>query len=118
MNSEMRIGGNVYGNVNYNATINAAQNVVNNMASPDLKAALEQLLTASGKLADALPLAERGKIAALTKEIVDEATAPTPDNAKLLVSKDGLIEAAKTVAGMAPSIATAVSAVLAILGFA
>jgi hypothetical protein len=118
MNSEMRIGGNVYGNVNYNATINAAQNVVNNMASPDLKAALEELLIASGKLADALPLAERGKIAALTKEIVDEATAPTPDNAKLLVSKDGLIEAAKTVAGMAPSIATAVSAVLAILGFA
>ncbi|MBX3713071.1 MAG: hypothetical protein KF800_14010 [Lysobacter sp.] len=118
VNTELNIGGNVYGNVNYNATINGAQNVVNNISSPDLKAALEQLLAASGKLADALPVAERGKVAALTKEVIDEATAPAPDNAKLQISKNGLVEAAKAVAGMAPSIATAVGAVLAILGFA
>ncbi|GGA40933.1 hypothetical protein [Dyella nitratireducens] len=117
MNSQMNIGGNVYGNVNYNATINGSQNVVNNISSPDLKAALEQLLAASGKLADALPAAERGRVAALTKEVVDEATAPAPDKVKLQISKDGLIEAAKAVAGMAPSIATAVGAVLGILGF-
>ena len=118
MNSELNIGGNVIGNVNYNATINGAQSVVNNVTSPDLKAALEQLLDVSGKLADALPEAERGKVAALTKKVVDEATAPAPDKAELQLSKDGLIEAAKAVAGMAPSIATAVGAVLAILGFA
>lgn len=118
MSTTLNIGGNVYGNVNYNAIIHGAQNIVNNVAAPDLKAALEQLLATSGKLADALPLAERGKVAALTKEVVDEATAPAPDNAKLQLSKDGLIEAAKAIAGMAPSIVTAVGAVLAILGFA
>ncbi|MCP1375145.1 hypothetical protein [Dyella lutea] len=118
VNTQLNIGGNVGGNVNYNATINGSQNVVNNVASPDLKAALEQLLAASGKLADALPAAEQSKVAALTKEVIDEATAPAPDKAKLQLSKDGLIDAAKAIAGMAPFIAKAVGAVLGILGFA
>lgn len=116
MHTSLNIGGSVYGNVNYNATINGAQNVVNKVESAELKAALEQLMATSIKLAEALPEAERGKVAALTKEVVDEASAPAPNKAKLQLSRDGLVEAAKAVASIAPYIATAVGAVLGILG--
>lgn len=108
--------GNNSGQVNVDSTFTNSTNIIGSTDAGELKTALEQLLAATRQLAAQLPEAQREQVAKRTETIAREAASSQPDKEILGISAKGLIDAAKTVAELAKPIATAVGAVLGILG--
>jgi hypothetical protein len=110
--------GNSIGQINVDAVFVNATNVVNQAAAGPTKDALEQLLAQSRELAARLPEADREEVAKHTETIAREVSSTKPHAGILSISAQGLVDAAKAVAEMAQPIATAVAAVLGIVGLA
>lgn len=108
--------GNTFGQINIETSFSNATNVVNQAAAGPLKDALEQLLAATRQLVDRLPADQREDAAKNAEAIAREAASKKPHAGILSISAKGLLEAATAVAEMAKPVATAVGAVLGILG--
>jgi hypothetical protein len=106
-----------YGNINVAGTFINTGKIISGVGNTELKSALEALHDQAKQLAERLPEdADKEGVANRTEALTKAATAAKPDKSMLKVTGEGLIEAAKTVAGMAGPIATAVGAVLGIFG--
>jgi hypothetical protein len=81
-------------------------------ATQETKDRLDALIKEVQALVPQLPDQTKAQVLADMETITREATSPAPRKKHLEVSADGLIEAAKTVAKMAPSITAAVAALL------
>ena len=108
----------IFGQINVDTSFTNATNVVNLGATGPMKDALEQLLKQTLQLVDKLPEDQREDAAKNAETIAREATSKKPTPGILLISGKGLVEAATAVAEMAKPIATAVGAVLGVLGLA
>lgn len=115
--NRVSVAGNNSGVINVAGTFTNTGNIIQGASNDEVKSALESLKALTVQLADKLPEPAKqqgvaNKLEALTKE----ATAAEPDHDMLKVTGKGLIDAAKTVAGMAAPIAKAVGVVLGIFG--
>ena len=108
--------GNTFGQINVETSFTNATNVVNQSGAGPMKDALEQLLAQTRQLVDKLPQDQREDAAKNAETIAREAASKKPNPGILSLSAKGLVEAATAVAEMAKPIATAVGAVLGILG--
>lgn len=110
-------GGPNYGVVNL-GTISAAIAINNNIDNNALRGAVDSVITEANALANQArgvnPALEK-RVGELAQRFVDEASSKEPSKSTLSATKDGLIEAAEAIAGIAGPITTAVSAVLKIL---
>jgi GTPase len=106
-----------YGQINVAGTFVNNGTIINGIGDTKLKSATEALNRLAEQLAAKLPdVGDKEAVANKTQAIIREAAAKKPDADLLKVTGKGLIEAARTVAEMAKPIATAVGAVLGILG--
>jgi hypothetical protein len=108
--------GNTFGQINVETTFTNSTAIVNQAPTGPIKDALEKMLEQAKQLALKLPEEQREDVAKNTEALAREAASKKPNAGILSISAKGLIEAAKTVAEMAKPIATAVGAVLGILG--
>ena len=116
-NNTVNVQGDNYGQINVAGTFVNNGTIINGIGDTKLKSATEALNKLAEQLAAKLPdVADKEAVANKTQAIVREAAAKKPDADLLKVTGKGLIEAARTVAEMAKPIATAVGAVLGILG--
>ena len=109
---------NTFGQINVETSFTNATNVVNQAGAGPMKDALEQLLAQTRQLVEKLPEDQREDAAKNAETIAREAASKKPNTGILSISAKGLVEAATAVADMAKPIATAVVAVLGILGLA
>lgn len=117
--NSVTIGGSNYGPINVAGTFVNTGKIIAGTQDSELKTALETLHDLTKKLAEQKPDAsDKEQVANQAEALAKAAVAAKPDKSMLQVTGKGLIEAAKTVAGMAGPIATAVGAVLGILGVA
>lgn len=94
-------------------------NTASNSVDDNVKEALEELTVEVSKLCERIPDTEtQQQTARKLKTLVEEAASTAPDNSMLKVTGEGLIKAAKTVAGMAEPITKAVKVVLTLFGLA
>jgi len=99
-------------------SFNNSFNKIRDSAVPgDVKQALEDLHARVQELTAKLEDENKEQVARDLDNFVEEATSKNPRKGFLEATGEGLIEAAKTVAEMAPSITTAVKAVIALLAF-
>ena len=101
-------------------TAHNIQNSFNKVAGADvqapLKNALKELTTKVAELAKQLPPEKAEAVSKDLSTLTSEAVSKEPRKAWYELSGSGLVEAAKSVAEMAAPVATAVKAVLALLG--
>jgi hypothetical protein len=91
--------------------------MISHVESTELKTALTSLEQLIRQLVQRFPDdADKQAIANKAEAMTKEAIAPKPDKSMLKVTGRGLVEAAKTMADLAAPIATAVAAVLSLLG--
>ena len=103
--------------VNIETSFNHSSNIVNAMPATALKDQFEILMGLCRQLAARLPdPADQERIANYTDAFIKASSAAKPDKSMLRITAEGLKEAAQTVAEIAAPIATAVGAVLRIIG--
>ncbi len=93
----------IVGSTITNSLINTS-NKISGVAQPDLKELLGKLHEAAEKAIAALPAAEQEAAAAQLDRLVDESSRAKPDKKFWELSRDGLLEATKTVAEMVPTL--------------
>lgn len=99
--------------------IRQSKEFASNASDAKLREALDELRKQVDSLAKQAPDTETQEVVTRKlKQLSEEAAAKKPDSGFLTVTAKGLIDAAKTVAEMVPSVTTAVKGVLAILGLA
>jgi hypothetical protein len=95
---------------------NSFNAVAKSNVSDDLKKRLQELTVQVTELAKQMPPEQAESVARDLESLTKEATAKAPRKKWYDLSAEGLIDAAKAVAGMAAPVTTAVKAVLALLG--
>jgi internalin A len=99
-----------------NQTFTECFKTAEHAAQPDVQQALKALILEVQNIHPQLAAGDRDKAERRLKTITEEAAVSEPDKEQLAVSSKGLIDAAKTCAAMAPSVVTAVKAVLGLFG--
>lgn len=113
------VGGDLTGIVNIDSTFTNTGQIIQGAGNDQLKAALGTLKDLTAQLVEKIPDAgQKEEVANRLEAMAKAATSAKPDKGMLAFTGKGLVDAAKTVAEMAGPIATAVGAVLGILGVA
>lgn len=109
-------GATVHGNTIAGSTIqNSFNTIAESAAEPTLKAELERLCQQVEQMLAELPQEKGEEVAQDLDSLVKEATKETPRKKWYELSAEGLLEAAKTCAGMAAPVTTTVKSILALL---
>jgi hypothetical protein len=109
-------GATVHGNTIAGSTIqNSFNTIAESAAEPALKAELERLCQQVEQLLPQLPEEKREEAAQDLDSLVKEATKETPRKKWYELSAEGLLEAAKTCAGMATPVTATIKSILALL---
>jgi hypothetical protein len=95
--------------------VDSLKNVQTSGASDDLKKALKELHEAVAEMAKRLPEAQAKTVAQDLQTLSTEAVSNAPRRKWYELSADGLLDAAKTVAGLGEPVAKAVKVVLSLL---
>ena len=117
-NTQNITGGTFNAPVGINQAFSNCYNTAQAAPQPDVQQALKALIAEVEKIHPQLSEGERGKAEKRLKTLTEAAAQPEPDKEQIAFSGNGLIEAAKTCAEMAPSVVGAVKTVLGLFGVA
>ena len=115
-NTQKISGGTFNAPVGINQAFSNCYNTAQAAPQPDVQQALKALIAEVEKIHPQLSEGERGKAEKRLKTLTEAAAQPEPDKEQIAFSGNGLIEAAKTCAEMAPSVVGAVKTVLGLFG--
>lgn len=109
-------GNNFYGPITVAKNIENSFNTAGTASNVEIKEALQKLTESITDLCKKVDTEEQETVSRKLNMLTEEAVAKNPDKSILKVTGEGLIDAAKTVAGLVGPVTTAVKGVLSLLG--